>query len=71
MGEKAVAFTKGGCGCMVAFAVIAVLTLMVGGRVHIDACGAACLFIAGGIIGLIVLAIYHKGQRDAAKKDGT
>jgi hypothetical protein len=64
MDEKATAFGKGGCGCLIAFAVLAVLALLMGGRVHIDPCGAACLFVAGGIIGLIVLAIYKKGQKD-------
>lgn len=65
MGEKTTAFTKGGCGCLVAFAVLALLAVMIGGTAHIDVGGAILLFVIGGVIGLIVLAIYNKGRRDA------
>ena len=65
MGEKSTAFTKGGCGCLIAFAVLALLAVLIGGHAHIDIGGAILLFVIGGILGLIVLAIYNKGRRDA------
>ncbi len=64
MGEKTGAFAKGGCGCLVAFAVLGMLAVIVGGNVHIDAGGACLLFVIGGLIGLVVLAVYNKGKRD-------
>lgn len=64
MGEKAAAFGKGGCGCLIAFAVLALLMVAVGGSFHIDLGGAIALFVIGGVIGLIVLAIYNKGKND-------
>ena len=64
MDEKGEAFFKGGCGCLVAFAVIAIIAVMIGGRAHIDIGGALCLFVGGGLLGLLVLAIYNKGKRD-------
>jgi len=65
MGEKGSAFAKGGLGCLAAFAVAAVLAIVVGGSAHIDLGGALLLFAIGGVIGLVVLAIYNKGKRDA------
>jgi len=62
MGEKTEAFTKGGCGCLIAFLVIGLLCVLVGGSVHIDIGGAIALFLIGGVIGLVVLAIYNKGK---------
>jgi hypothetical protein len=35
-----------------------------GGSAHIDLGGAIMLFVIGGVIGLIVLAIYNKGKRE-------
>lgn len=67
MGEKGTAFAKGGGGCLIAFFVIGFLVVLVGGSVHIDLGGAILLFVIGGIIGLIVLAIYNKGKRDAGE----
>lgn len=67
MGEKGQAFLKGGCGCLLAFAGVAVLVVLVGGHAHIDPGGALCLFALGGLIGLAVLAIYNKGKHDAGK----
>jgi hypothetical protein len=58
------AFAKGGCGCLLAFLVLGVFVLMIGGSVHVDILGALFLFIVGGIIGLIFLAVYNKGRRD-------
>ena len=63
------AFAKGGCGCLLAFLLIGMLFVMVGGSMHIDAGGAILLFVIGGVIGLIVLAIYNKGRRDAKRDD--
>jgi len=68
MGEKGTALAKGGCGCLIAFVVIGLLVALVGGNVNIDIGGAILLFVVGGIIGLIVLAIYNKGKRDADDK---
>ena len=64
MGEKASAFAKGGCGCLVAFAVFAGIALLLGGSAHIDIGGAVLLFVMGGLLGLLVLWIYNKGKRD-------
>ncbi len=64
MGEKGTAFAKGGCGCLVAFAAIALIAVILGGSAHIDAGGAILLFAIGGVLGLIVLAIYNRGRRD-------
>jgi hypothetical protein len=62
------AFVKGGCGCLLAFLVLGMLAVMLGGHMHIDIGGAILLFVIGGVIGLVVLAIYGKGQRDAADR---
>lgn len=64
------AFAKGGCGCLIAFAVLALLAVLVGGHAHINLGGAICLFVAGGIIGLVVLAIYNKGRHDVGQPPG-
>ena len=64
MGEKAGAFAKGGCGCLIAFAAFALIAVVLGGNAHIDIGGAVLLFIIGGVIGLVALAIYNKGKRD-------
>lgn len=65
MSEKGDAFVKGGCGCLIAFVVIGLSCVLVGGNMHIDLGGAILLFVIGGVIGLIVLAIYNKGKDDA------
>jgi len=64
MGEKSVAFVKGGCGCLVAFVACALVAVVLGGGVDIDIGGALLLFAIGGVIGLIVLSIYNRGKRD-------
>ena len=69
MGDKGSAFTKGGLGCLGAFVVIAVLVLLLGGRVHIDVGGAICLFVFGGLVGLGIYLIYQRGRRDAGGAD--
>ena len=64
MAEKGEAFLKGGCGCFATFVVVGLLCVLVGGSMHLDIGGALCLFVSGGMIGLIVLAIYNKGFRE-------
>ena len=67
MGQKGNAFLKGGLGCLIVFAALAVVGLAVGGSVHIDIGGVILLFVIGGVIGLIVVVIYNKGKRDARR----
>ena len=62
MGEKSEAFAKGGCGCLVAFLVVGLFVVMIGGSMHIDIGGAIMLFVIGGVIGLVVLTVYNKGK---------
>jgi hypothetical protein len=64
MANEGKAFVKGGCGCLVAFAAIAVLALLFGGSAHIDLGGLVILLVIGGLIGLLVNWIYQKGRRD-------
>ena len=54
---------KGGCGCLAAFLVVGLLFVMCGGSMRIDIGGAIMLFVIGGILGLIVYAIFNKGYR--------
>lgn len=73
MSERSKAFTQGGCGCLIAFGVGALLAVIMGGSVHIDPGGAILLFVMGGVIGLVVLSIhkrgYEKGRRDHGADD--
>ena len=69
MSDKGEAFVKGGCGCIIAFIVLGLSCVLIGGSMHIDLFGAIMLFVIGGIIGLIVLAIYNKGKHDAQPPD--
>ena len=62
MGEKAAAFLKGGGGCLIGFIVFGLVCVLIGGSMQIDAGGAICLFVCGGLIGLLVLWIYNKGR---------
>lgn len=66
MGEKVNAFGKGGCGCLVAFALFAGFSLLLGGTAFIDIGGAILLFVIGGLLGLLVLWIYNRGKRSNA-----
>jgi hypothetical protein len=67
------AFAKGGCGCLIAFFVVGFLVVAAGGSFFIDLGGFILLFVIGGVIGLVVLAIYNRGRNDAiagnAKRD--
>ena len=60
--EKTEALAKGGCGCLIAFLVIGLFVVLIGGSAHIDIGGAIILFVIGGVIGWIVLSIYNKGK---------
>lgn len=62
MGEKSKAFVEGGCGCLIAFLVIGLFFVLIGGRMHIDFGGAIMLFVVGGVIGLVIFSIYNKGR---------
>jgi hypothetical protein len=66
--DKGSAFVKGGCGCLLAFLAIGLVLVLLGGSMHIDLGGAILLFVIGGILGLVILAVYHKGQRDAVDR---
>ena len=68
MSVKLRAFVKGGCGCLIGFIIIALLTVVVGGSAHIDIGGALLLFIIGGIAGLVVLRIYKKGYEEGHER---
>jgi hypothetical protein len=61
MASTGSAFVKGGCGCVVAFLVVGLVAVMLGGSMHIDLGGAIMLFVIGGVIGLVALAIYNSG----------
>ncbi|MHC4399480.1 MAG: hypothetical protein ACYTG0_07360 [Planctomycetota bacterium] len=67
MTSKGDVFVKGGLGCLGAFFVIGLVFVLVGGSMHIDIGGAVLLFVIGGVIGLIVLAIYSKGVREGRR----
>jgi len=69
MTSKSTAFFKGGCGCLLAFLAIGMALVLFGGHMHIDPGGAILLFVIGGVIGLIVLAIYNKGVREGRGND--
>jgi hypothetical protein len=64
MASSGGAFFKGGCGCLVVFFLIGFIAVALGGRMHIDAGGFICLFVCGGLLGLLVLAIYNMGVRE-------
>jgi hypothetical protein len=69
MGDKTSAFAKGGLGCLGVVIAVGILVAIVGGNFHIDLGGAYCIFAIGGVIGLIVLAIYRSGQKDSDRFD--
>ena len=69
MASSGGAFIKGGCGCLVVFFVIGLLCVAIGGSMHIDLGGFICLFVCGGLLGLLVLAIYNSGVRKGQDRD--
>jgi len=62
------AFMKGGAGCLVAFLVLGLLAVVLGGTMHFDIGGLILLFVIGGVVGLVVFAIYNKGRRDEGQE---
>jgi predicted lipid-binding transport protein (Tim44 family) len=65
-GGGGAAFVKGGCGCLLVFVALAFIAVLFGGHAHADIGGLIMLFIVGGVIGLIIFAIYKKGRKDAS-----
>jgi hypothetical protein len=65
MADKGRAFVKGGFGCLLGFVAIGLLFVLLGGTMRIDLGGAILLFVIGGVIGLVLLAVYNKGRREA------
>jgi hypothetical protein len=70
MADKGRAFVKGGLGCLLGFLAIGLLFVLLGGYMRIDLGGAILLFVIGGVIGLIVLAIYRKGYAEGRGEVG-
>lgn len=64
MSNNGKAFVKGGAGCLVAFIVLALIAVLIGGSASADAGGILLLFLIGGVLGLIVNWIYQKGRKD-------
>jgi hypothetical protein len=58
---KSSAFLKGGLGCLGLFLVVGLIFLIAGGHVYIDLGGAICLFVVGGVLGLLIFAIWRRG----------
>ena len=52
------------------FAATAVIAVLLGGRAHADIGGLILLFLIGGIVGWVVLAIYNRGRRDGGGDSG-
>jgi hypothetical protein len=61
------AFVKGGAGCLLAFLAFALFAVLTGGEAYLDAGGVVMLIVIGGVIGLIVNAIYQRGRADASE----
>jgi len=53
-----------------AFAGCAAVAMFAGGHAWINDGGAVCLFATGGLIGLLVRAVYLRGWRDARRARG-
>ena len=64
MSDSTGAFVKGGLGCLGLFLAVGLLAVIAGGNMRIDAGGACMLFVIGGVIGLVVLAIYRRGYAE-------
>lgn len=67
MADSGKAFLKGGCGCLLLFLFVAGCTALLGGWARADVFGLVLIFLIGGVIGLVVNAIYQRGRRDAAE----
>ena len=62
-GERNAA-VKGSIGCLIAFVVLALLAVLVGGQAYMDFGGFILLLVIGAVIGLVVNWIYQRGKRD-------
>jgi hypothetical protein len=67
MPGKGKAFLKGGIGCLVIFAILAIIVVAADGSAELNAGGAVVLLFLGGVIGLLINWIYQKGRRDASR----
>lgn len=63
------AFLKGGLGCLGAFLLFGLIAVALGGTMTIDAGGALLLIVVGGVVGLIVRAIYNRGREAGARDE--
>jgi hypothetical protein len=60
-------FFRGGVILLVAFGIIALVVLLVGGFVFATLGGLALLFLIGGLVGLVVRFIFPKRGKDARR----
>ena len=60
-------FFGGGVTLLAAFAIIALVILLVGGFVFATLGGLALLFLVGGLVALVVRFIFSKGGNDAGR----
>ena len=65
------AFMLGGLSAVAVFGALAVISIAVGGRAHVDLGGILFLFGTGGFVGIVVRAIYLKGRRDESETTKT
>jgi hypothetical protein len=56
-GSAGEAFLKGGCYLVLAFAVLGACALFTGGFASINLGGIACLFVIGGVLGVIIYSL--------------
>ena len=63
------AFFKGGFGCIALFFVVGILCVAIGGHMYVDLGGLLILLVIGGVIGLIINAVYNKGRREALRDE--
>ncbi len=66
MGQTTAAFVKGGFGCVLLFAVFALVMVLIGGDAWVDLGGLVVLFLIGGWVGVMALKIYNHGKKDGA-----
>ncbi len=60
-------FFRGGVMLLVAFGIVALVVLLVGGFVFATLGGLALLFLIGGLVALVVRFIFPKGGNDAGR----
>ena len=61
------AFTRGGLVALIAFLLLAVFTVLIGGSVRMNLGGVLVVFILGGCGGLLVRYVFMKGYRKGKK----